>query len=77
MWMWEKYTTLLHWLFFITEGKLGPPQSLPHHRKYGEEMSACVCVCVQRNAQEKEKKTEEEIIQLGKGRNSRKRQENG
>lgn len=33
MWMWEKYTTLLHWSF-ITEGKLGPPQSLPHHHKY-------------------------------------------
>lgn len=57
MWMWEKYTTLLHWLFFfffITEGKQGPPQSLPHH-KYGGEMS----VCFGRNAQEKEKKTEE------------------
>lgn len=29
----------LHWLFFffffITEGKQGPPQSLPHHHKYG------------------------------------------
>lgn len=33
MWMWEKYTTLLHWSF-ITEGKQGPPQSLPHHHKY-------------------------------------------
>lgn len=42
MWMWEKYTTLFHWLF-ITEGKQGPPQSLPHHHKYGGEMSVCVC----------------------------------
>ena len=28
----------LHWIFFfffITEGKQGPPQSLPHHHKYG------------------------------------------
>ncbi len=54
MWMWEKHTTLLHWLFFITEGKQGPLQSLPHHHKYGWEM------CVGRNAQEKGKRAGEE-----------------
>lgn len=44
--------------FFITEGKQGPPQSLPHHHKYGGEM------CVGRNAQEK--KTGEENNMAGK-----------
>lgn len=30
--------------FFITEGKRGPPQSLPHHHKYEGEMAVCVCL---------------------------------
>lgn len=34
--------------FFITEGKQGPPQPLPHHHKYGGDV--CVCVCAGRNA---------------------------
>ncbi len=56
MWMWEKHAALLHWLFFITEGKQGPLQSLPHHHKYGWEM------CVKRNVQERGKKAEEREI---------------
>lgn len=34
--------------FFITEGKQGPPQSLPHHHKYGGEMGARVLRGMQR-----------------------------
>lgn len=48
----------LAFFFFITEGKQGPPQSLPHHHKYGGEM------CVGRNAQEM--KTGEENSMAGK-----------
>lgn len=34
--------SLAFFFFFITEGKQGPPQSLPHHHNYGGEMSVCV-----------------------------------
>lgn len=44
--------------FFITEGKQGPPQSLPHHHKYGGEMRVCVCVLggMHRRRKRKQKK---------------------
>lgn len=48
--------------FFITEGKQGPPQSLPHHKYRGE-----MGVHVERNAKDKEKKTKEENNMTGKG----------
>lgn len=43
MWMWVKQTPpSFTGFWFITEGKQGPPQSLPHHHKYGGEVSVCV-----------------------------------
>lgn len=49
MWMWEKYTTLLHWLFLLQRGSRGP-----HNH--------CLIITSMegRNAHEKGKKTGEE-----------------